>query len=105
AVNFDDRHRAELIVDTGSRFTVISRAIATQIDFTPTELLWYQGMDGRIVQAQGGYVQKIQVGGATAYFVRVVVAEWERPIGYLGQNFLGEYDLRILPDEIEFEQR
>ncbi len=100
----NDRHSIELTIATSSTFTVLPRSLIAQLDFTPTGMVWCQGLDGQVEQAEAGYVQKIQVGGAIAHFVRIVVAEWDA-VGFLGQSFFGDYDLHILPDEIEFNRR
>ncbi len=104
AAVFNEHHRVELTLSTGTPFTVIPRSLANQLDYTPMGSIWFRTVDGQTVQAETGCVQKIQVGLAETYLVRVVIAEWETA-GYLGQSFFGAYDLRILADEIELHRR
>jgi len=94
----------EISLSTSSPFTIVPRQIAERLGYTPMDMVWFCSIDGKVREAQTGCVKKIQLGKAIAYFVRIIIAEWDTT-SLLGQNFFAEYDLHILADEIELHRR
>ena len=102
-VVFNGQHRFEMLLDTGASGTVLTPEMADilQIQLEGTTLI---STAGGVIQAPVGKVDSIAVGGITANNVDVVIAP-NLPIGLLGQDFFGHYDILIKQNTIEFHVR
>lgn len=102
-VVFNGQHRFEMLLDTGASGTVLTPTMADtlQIELEGTTLV---STAGGVIQAGVGKVDSIAVGGITANNVSVVIAP-NLPIGLLGQDFFGHYDLVIKQNTIELHVR
>ncbi|NEQ96403.1 MAG: tetratricopeptide repeat protein [Cyanothece sp. SIO2G6] len=104
AVTFNNAQTMDMVMDTGASITVVSESMARSLNLVPTESMYCRVADGRAVRASVGLVRSLALGPAEVKHVRVAVLS-ERRGGLLGQNFLWQYDVRILQTELELMRR
>ncbi|MDF5706306.1 MAG: retropepsin-like aspartic protease [Nostoc sp. S4] len=103
-VTFNNKKTFEMIVDTGASATVITRNMASSLQLETTGMIQAQVADGSEVQFSTSKVKSITVGGVIAHNLQVAIAP-QADIGLLGHDFFGNYDLKILEKEVEFDRR
>ena len=103
-VVFNGNKTFEMIVDTGASGTLISQRMATALGVRPVRTIRAGIADGSIVEFPIGLVRSIRVGGAVIQNVEVAIAK-QMPIGLLGHDFFGNYDVKIKKDVVEFYVR
>jgi gag-polyprotein putative aspartyl protease len=91
----------EMILDTGASATIITANMATAIGVVPTGVNLFNTVAANNVEVKIGYVKTIEVGGLVAKNVLVGIVP-SLPIGLLGQDFFGSYDVTVKKDVIEF---
>ncbi|MEG4047771.1 retropepsin-like aspartic protease [Microcoleus sp. Pol17_C1] len=103
-VVFNGNQTFEMIVDTGASGTLISQRMATALGVRPVRTIRAGIADGSVVEFPIGRVRSIRVGGAVIQNVEVAIAK-QMPIGLLGHDFFGNYDVKIKKDVVEFYVR
>ena len=103
-VVFNGNKTFEMIVDTGASGTLISQQMATALGVRPVRTVRAGIADGSVVEFPIGVVRSIRVGGAAIQNVEVAIAK-QMPIGLLGHDFFGNYDVKIKKDVVEFYVR
>lgn len=103
-VVFNGNKTFEMIVDTGASGTLISQRMATALGVRPVRTIRAGIADGSVVEFPIGVVRSIRVGGAAIQNVEVAIAK-QMPIGLLGHDFFGNYDVKIKKDVVEFYVR
>ena len=103
-VVFNGNKTFEMIVDTGASGTLISQRMATALGVRPVRTMRAGIADGSVVEFPMGVVRSIRVGGAVIQNVEVAIAK-QMPIGLLGHDFFGNYDVKIKKDVVEFYVR
>lgn len=105
SVTFNGSQKFEMIVDTGASGTLITRNMASALGVVPIAETSVDTASQQNVSLPLGYVNSIEVGGATANHVLVAVAGPDLSIGLLGHDFFGNYDITIRQNEVEFQER
>ncbi|ELR99482.1 putative aspartyl protease [Gloeocapsa sp. PCC 73106] len=102
-VVINGEHTFEMLLDTGASGTVLTPEMANvlAIEIQGTTQI---ATAGGVVKAYWGRVNTLATGGITKKDVDVVIAP-NLPIGLLGQDFFGNYDLVVRKDTIEFHVR
>ncbi|MEG4070406.1 retropepsin-like aspartic protease [Microcoleus sp. Pol11C2] len=103
-VVFNGNKTFEMILDTGASGTLISQQMATALGVRPVRTVRAGIADGSVVEFPIGRVRSIRVGGAVIQNVEVAIAK-QMPIGLLGHDFFGNYDVKIKKDVVEFYVR
>ncbi|MEG3921940.1 retropepsin-like aspartic protease [Microcoleus sp. POL10_C6] len=103
-VVFNGNKTFEMILDTGASGTLISQRMATALGVRPVRTIRAGIADGSVVEFPIGLVRSIRVGGAVIQNVEVAIAK-QMPIGLLGHDFFGNYDVKIKKDVVEFYVR
>ncbi|MEG4507220.1 retropepsin-like aspartic protease [Microcoleus sp. F6_B4] len=103
-VVFNGNKTFEMILDTGASGTLISQRMATALGVKPVRTVRAGIADGSFVEFPIGVVRSIRVGGAAIQNVEVAIAK-QMPIGLLGHDFFGNYDVKIKKDVVEFYVR
>ncbi|MEG4030151.1 MULTISPECIES: retropepsin-like aspartic protease [unclassified Microcoleus] len=103
-VVFNGNKTFEMILDTGASGTLISQQMATALGVRPVRTIRAGIADGSVVEFPIGVVRSIRVGGAVIQNVEVAIAK-QMPIGLLGHDFFGNYDVKIKKDVVEFYVR
>ncbi|WP_424409515.1 retropepsin-like aspartic protease family protein, partial [Microcoleus sp.] len=103
-VVFNGNKTFEMIVDTGASGTLITQQMAVALGVRPVRTVRAGIADGSVVEFPIGLVRSIRVGGAAIQNVEVAIAK-QMPIGLLGHDFFGNYDVKIKKDVVEFYVR
>jgi predicted aspartyl protease len=103
-VRFNNHQTYEMILDTGATGTLITRKMANQLSVKSTGIMEAQIADGSQIKLSTGKVKSIAVGGVTAKNIEVAIAP-KAGIGLLGHDFFGEYDIKLLENEVQFYRR
>ena len=103
-VVFNGNKTFEMIVDTGASGTLITQRMASALGVRPVRTGRAGIADGSVVEFPLGIVRSIGVGGAVIQNVEVAIAK-KMPIGLLGHDFFGNYDVKIKKDVVEFYVR
>jgi predicted aspartyl protease len=91
----------EMIVDTGASGTAITLPMAQALGVTTVGVANVDTASQRGVKIPLGYVNLIEVNGATAQNVLVGIQP-VLDIGLLGHDFFGKYDVTVKRDIVEF---
>ncbi|HIK13746.1 MAG TPA: retroviral-like aspartic protease family protein [Leptolyngbyaceae cyanobacterium M33_DOE_097] len=103
-VTFNGLRTFEMLLDTGASGTLITQAMANELRIPVVARGQFGMADGRVVVLPIGRVSSIAIDGAEARNVQVVIAP-DTATGLLGQNFFGQYDIKIKRDVVEFYRR
>ncbi|MGV2827906.1 retropepsin-like aspartic protease family protein [Myxosarcina sp. GI1(2024)] len=103
-VKFNDKYEFEMMLDTGASITVLTEQMAKILGFKSQGSLPIQTPSNELVYFPWGQVRSIATAGAVAENVPVVVSP-SMPIGLLGQNFFGNYDLTIEYGAVKLRER
>ncbi len=103
-VVFNGNKTFEMILDTGASGTLITQRMASVLGVRPVRTVRAGIADGSVVEFPIGVVRSIRVGGAVIQNVEVAIAK-QMPIGLLGHDFFGNYDVKIKKDVVEFYVR
>jgi predicted aspartyl protease len=104
--------RARLVIDTGASLVSLTPEMAARARITPdaSDLVEVKVVGGLLKQATG-YAQTLQVGGATAANVPVLIAIGSKDAfgpgidGLLGMSFLSRYTVALSPGLLELKPR
>lgn len=103
-VKFDDKHTFEMMLDTGASLTMLTPAMADTLKFRQDGIVYINTPSDRKVEVPTGVLNSASVAGAVSNNIRVAISS-SLPLGLLGQNFFGQYDITIKQDTIEFRKR
>ncbi|MEM7726707.1 MAG: retropepsin-like aspartic protease [Cyanobacteria bacterium P01_A01_bin.45] len=103
-VTFNGSKTFEMILDTGASRTLITQAMAEDLNLKANGIMRASVADGREIQLQTGRIQSIDVGGAVTNNIEAAIAP-KAEIGLLGQDIFQQYDVRILKNFVEFHRR
>jgi tetratricopeptide (TPR) repeat protein len=103
-VVFNDHYPFDMLLDPRVSITIISPRMAMVAGVQSTGRCWGQLADGRQVELAAGAARSIRVGTARLEDVQVAIAP-EEIEGFLGQNFLTHYEVRILTDAVELRPK
>ena len=104
-VIFNGTKTYEMIFDTGASGTLITQEMAEGLNISRTGTAMTQVADGRAVEIGIGLIGSMSAGGLTVSQVSVGIAPSEMPIGLLGQDFFGDYDMTIKENVVELRAR
>lgn len=97
-VTFNDKHKFEMLLDTGASQTTITQEMANALKVVPVGVMKAGVASGDVVKFPVGKVSSISVDGAVVKDQMVAIA----PLPLLGQNFFGRYEVTIKRDVVEF---
>lgn len=103
-VKFNDNQTYEMLVDTGATGTLVTRSMAQSLNLPIVGSGRFTMADGRTIIMPVGRLNSLSVEGATIRNVNVAIAG-DYAEGLLGSDFLGNYDVKIKRDVIEFYPR
>ncbi len=103
-VKFNDRYVFEMLLDTGASVTALTKEMAKTLQIKPKGSLAIQTPSDDLIHLPASYVDSITTAGITSKNVLIIVSP-SLPMGLLGQNFFGIYDITIKEDAIEFRER
>lgn len=104
-VTFNGGQTFEMIIDTGASGTVITQTMAQSLGVVREGEVTANTASGKGIKFSTGKVESIAVEGIVAKDVRVAIGGPDLELGLLGQDFLGNYDVWIRKDVVEFHQR
>ena len=93
-VTFNDSKTYDMILDTGASRTLITRAMANELDVTATERMIAATASASEVVFELGRVKSISMGSLTLNNARVSIGD-SIAVGLLGNDFLSGYDITI----------
>jgi aspartyl protease family protein len=102
-VRFNQLYTFEMLVDTGASATVLTPKMAQTLGIRPEGLVMVETAGG-VIQSAIGRVNSVQAGNTTINNLAVIISP-ALSLGLLGQNFLGQYDVIIRQNVIEFHSR
>lgn len=103
-VTFNGNQTYEMLVDTGASGTLVTRTMAQSLNLPIVGAGRYTMADGRTIVMPVGRLTSLAVSGAAIRNVDVAIAG-DYAEGLLGSDFLGNYDIKIKRDVIEFYPR
>ncbi len=103
-VTFNGNRTYEMLVDTGASGTLITRSMAQTLNIPIVGAGRFTMADGRNIIMPVGRINSITVDGATVRNLNVAIAN-DSAEGLLGSDFLGNYDIKIKRDVVEFYPR
>ncbi|MBT9313616.1 tetratricopeptide repeat protein [Leptothoe kymatousa] len=103
-VRFNDRQSFDMVMQQDLPRTIITGAMAARLEIkgTPGGFLRIPGESA--IPISNGWVRSMRVQAAVAMNVHVAIAA-NFSAGLLGQDFLANYDVRILANEVELCRR
>jgi len=103
-VTFNDEKTVEMMVDTGASITLLPENIAKELGIEQEATIPLDTVGEQNVSTPVGRVKSIKVGEAKAENIAVGISS-SVPLGLLGQNFYGKYDVVIKEEVVEFRVR
>ncbi|GBO53034.1 hypothetical protein APA_835 [Pseudanabaena sp. lw0831] len=103
-VVFNGDRTYEMIFDTGASHTLITSEMARSLSVVPYNYADFNIADGSNVRFPVGEVKSIEIGSFKIQIMPVVIAE-KSDIGLLGNDFFGQFDIKIGRSEIELSPR
>ena len=103
-VVFNGNRTYEMIFDTGASHTLITSEMAKSLSVVSYNYADFNIADGSNVRFPIGEVKSIEIGSFKMQVMPVVIAE-KADIGLLGNDFFGQFDVKIGRSEIELTPR
>jgi predicted aspartyl protease len=103
-VVFNGNRAYEMLVDTGATRTLVTKSMAQVLNLPIVGAGRFTMADGRTIEMPVGRVNSLSIEGAMIRNVDVAIAG-DYAEGLLGSDFLGNYDVKIKRDVIEFHPR
>ncbi|MGI0487461.1 retropepsin-like aspartic protease family protein [Pantanalinema rosaneae CENA516] len=103
-VTFNGSKTYEMIVDTGASATVITDVMAAELGVKVVGSAKFSTANG-VAEVPLGYIDSINVGGATIKDVVVSINSTLGNFGLLGHDFFGDFDITVKEDVVEFRKR
>lgn len=97
-VTFNSKQKFEMLVDSGASITKITEAMAKALNLKPDGKMKSQIASGEIIESPTSRVDSIEVAGAVNKNLMVSIGS----VALLGQNFVGNYEMTIKQDVVEF---
>ena len=104
-VTFNDRYIFDLVLDTGATITTITQQMQRTMQLNTIGEQWCIVADGRRVKFGVCQINSLCVNKATINYLNVAVGTKETDEGLLGQDFLSNYEVRILKEEVHLYPR
>lgn len=104
-VIFNGGRSYEMLLDTGASGTVITQAMARELNIGRAGTAIIDTASQRGVSMDVGYVASMETNGIVLRNIPVTIGSDALDIGLLGQDFFGNYDLTIRENTIEFARR
>jgi predicted aspartyl protease len=104
-VTFNAAQTFDMILDTGASGTLITDRMAQLLGVVPVAATRVDTASESGVIVPLGYVNSIEVNGATTQNVMVAIAGPQLSTGLLGHDFFGHYDVTIREHEVVFRER
>lgn len=103
-VVFNGNRTYEMIFDTGASHTLITSEMSKSLSVVSYNYADFNVADGSNVRFPVGEVKSIEIGSFKIQVMPVVIAE-KADIGLLGNDFFGQFDIKIGRSEIELSPR
>jgi predicted aspartyl protease len=103
-VTFNDNHQVPMLLDTGASNTLLTAAVATQLQLQPNGTAQSKTANGT-ANFQVASIDKIRFGAGEIKNVRVAIGQNDLPYGLLGHDVYDGYDITIKESSIEFRKR
>lgn len=103
-VKFNDKYIFEMMLDTGATITALTKPMAHTLQLKPEGNLPIQTPSDELIYLPLSRVTSIKIAGMVSNNTNIIISP-SLPIGLLGQNFFGFYDITIKQDVIEFRER
>jgi predicted aspartyl protease len=103
-VTFNDRHRYEMLFDTGASGILLTEAMAEEIGVKKEREVIAKTAGG-MVTAHVGRVSSVKAGNLTLQNTSVGISSHLEGMGLLGQTFFSRYDVTIKKNVIELRTR
>ncbi len=97
-VTFNGNKTFEMMVDSGASITKVTQEMARAMGLKPDGTIKSQIASGDIIESPTARVASIAVGGAVSRDLMVSIGS----VALLGQNFVGNYEMTIKKEAIEF---
>jgi len=103
-VTFNGDRVYEMMFDTGASHTLITAEMARSLNATPYNSAEFSIADGSTVKFPVGEVKSIEISSLKIQVMPVAIAV-KSDIGLLGNDFFGQFDIKIGRSEIELSPR
>ena len=103
-VTFNDNHQVPMLLDTGASHTLLTAAIATQLQLKSNGTAQAKTANGT-ANFQVANIDKIRFGTGEIKNVQVAIGQNDLPYGLLGHDVYDGYDITIKESSIEFRKR
>lgn len=100
-VTFNGKETFSMILDTKASHTVITQTLAKRLGIIPQGEMTTDTASAKNVKFALGQLESIAVGEAIQQNINVGIAGSDIEIGWLGQDFLGNYDVVIGENIVE----
>ncbi|HEY9606012.1 MAG TPA: retropepsin-like aspartic protease [Allocoleopsis sp.] len=103
-VSFDGKKKYDMLFDTGATSTLITLAMAYELNLKPVGVSKSVVADGSVVALPIAYVKSVEIDSRLKRKMLVSIAPASMPIGLLGQDFFEGYEVTIKQNVIEFHR-
>lgn len=103
-VKFNDKYVFEMMLDTGASVTALTKSMAKTLKIQPEGTVPIQTPSDELIYLPWSKVGSIKIAGIVSKNTNIIISS-SLPMGLLGQNFFGIYDVTIKQDVIEFRER
>jgi predicted aspartyl protease len=103
-VAFNDNPPVPMLLDTGASHTLLTLAVANQLQLQPTGRSTAKTANGT-ANFQVANIDKVKFGNGEIKNVRVAIGQQDLPYGLLGHDVYDGYDITIKESSIEFRKR
>jgi predicted aspartyl protease len=103
-VTFNDNYQVPMLLDTGASKTLLTAAVATQLQLQPNGTAQAKTANGT-ANFQVASIDKIRFGTGEIKNIQVAIGQNDLPYGLLGHDVYDGYDITIKESSIEFRKR
>lgn len=103
-VKFNGQQTYPMLLDTGASLTVINPKMAKALKLKEDGVIMVSTPSHNNIPFRTSRLTSLEAGGFALRNVKVAISP-TLPIGLLGQNFFGNYDVTIKQDYVEFRSR
>jgi aspartyl protease family protein len=103
-VIFNGNRVYEMMLDTGASHTLITQEMARSLNVVPYNYADFTIADGSVIKFPVGEVKSIELGSFKIQVMPVTISS-KSDIGLLGNDFYGQFDIKIGKNEIELSPR